>query len=435
MKKLWLIPISFLLISSLSAQEEVTKTGWNFGALPSISFDTDLGFQYGALVDLYNYGFGTRYPVYDHKLYFEISRYTKGSGINRFYYDSDRLLRGLWTAVDLSYLSDQAYDFYGFNGYEAVVNPNWINDEDDLYISRVFYKYDRKLFRFKVDLQGDFYGENVRWAAGVNLLNFKVSSVDIDRLNKGKSGDELLDDVDGLYDLYRQWGIISDQEADGGFIPELKAGLVYDSRDNRPNPMRGIWTEAVVAAVPGFLGAESSFAKFSITHRQYFTLIPEDLSLAYRLAWQSTIAGDVPFYYQTQIIVSEMRGFMSEGLGGGKTIRGIRRNRIMGDGIFYGNLEARWKFARFQLLNNNFYLGLNGFTDFGKVMQRMELNTNLSQLPEQYFDLNAETMHFSYGAGLRIAMNQNFIIAVDYGMAADKRDGDSGLYIGLNYLF
>jgi outer membrane protein assembly factor BamA len=189
-------------------------------------------------------------------------------------------------------------------------------------------------------------------------------------------------------------GIISDQEADGGFIPELKAGLVYDSRDNRPNPMRGIWTEAVVAAVPGFLGAESSFAKFSITHRQYFTLIPEDLSLAYRLAWQSTIAGDVPFYYQTQIIVSEMRGFMSEGLGGGKTFRGIRRNRIMGDGIFYGNLEARWKFARFQLLNNNFYLGLNGFTDFGKVMQRMQLNTILAQLPEQYFDLNGRKNAF-----------------------------------------
>jgi hypothetical protein len=63
------------------------------------------------------------------------------------------------------------------------------------------------MFRFKVDLQGPFYGENVKWAAGVNLLNFKVGSVDIDRLNKGKSGDELLDDVDGLYDLYRQWGL------------------------------------------------------------------------------------------------------------------------------------------------------------------------------------------------------------------------------------
>jgi hypothetical protein len=429
MKKNWLLLVFIMFFISVSAQEEIVKTGWNFGTLPTVTFDTDLGFQYGALVDLYHYGNGIRYPVYDHKFYFEFSRYTKGSGINRFYYDSDRLLEGIQTSVDLSYLSDQAYDFYGFNGYEAVVNSNRIDN------NRMFYKYDRKMFRFRIDLLGSFYGENLKWAAGINLLNFKVGSVDIERLNKGKSGDDLLPDEDGLYDHYRDWGIISVDEADGGFIPELKTGLIYDSRDNRPNPMRGIWTEAVVAGVPEFLGAESGFAKLSIIHRQYFTIIPEDLSLAYRLAWQSTIAGDAPFYYQTQIIVSEMREVTAEGLGGAKTLRGIRRNRIVGDGIFYGNVEARWKVVRFQFLKNNFYLGLNGFTDFGKVIQRIELNSILAQLPEEHFNLSAEKMHFSYGSGLRLSMNQNFNIAIDYGMAADKRDGDSGLYIGLNYLF
>src|SRR5690554_3751764 len=206
------------------SQDEVVKTGWNFGALPSISFDSDLGFQYGALVDFYNYGGGERYPAYEHRLYLEVSRYTKGSGINRFYFDSDRLIRGLQTAVDLSYLSDQAYDFYGFNGYEAVVHPEWIDDEDAEYVSRMFYKYDRKLFRFKVDVQGPSFGENLKWLGGMNLLHFNVGSVDIDRLNKGKSGDDLLPETEGLYEIYQQWGIISQEEADGGFIPEFKAG-------------------------------------------------------------------------------------------------------------------------------------------------------------------------------------------------------------------
>jgi len=32
-------------------------------------------------------------------------------------------------------------------------------------------------------------------------------------------------------------------------------------------------------------------------------------------------------------------------------------------------------------------------------------------------------------------MNENFVIAMDYGMAADKQDGKSGFYMGLNYLF
>jgi hypothetical protein len=32
-------------------------------------------------------------------------------------------------------------------------------------------------------------------------------------------------------------------------------------------------------------------------------------------------------------------------------------------------------------------------------------------------------------------MNKNFIVSVDYGKALDERDGGSGLYIGLNFLF
>ena len=435
MKKIWLTLVCSFLVVMVIAQDEVAKTGWNFGALPTITFDTDLGFQYGALVNFYHYGDGTRYPNYNHSLYFEVSRFTKGSGINRFYYDSDQLIPGLQTSLDISFLSDMAYNFYGFNGFDAVVNPGWIDDENDDYITRMFYKYDRKMFRFKVDLQGKFSGEKLRWAAGVNLLNFNIGSVDLEKLNKGKDEDELLDDVPGLYEKYQDWGIISPEEADGGFVPELKAGLVYDTRDNRPNPMKGIWTEAVLVGAPEFLGAESGFAKLSFTHRQYFTIIPNDLSLAYRLAYQSTIAGHVPFYYQTQIIVSELKGYTIEGLGGAKSLRGILLNRIVGDGFFFGNLEARWKFARFRFINNNFYLGLNGFMDFGQITKRIEaIPTNIYGSLD-YFNPDAEKMHFSYGAGLRIVMNQNFVIAVDYGLAADERDGDSGLYIGLNYLF
>lgn len=434
MKKITLLLFSLFIGFYGFSQEDVAKEGWNFGALPTITFDTDLGLQYGALVNLYNYGDGSRYPDYNHSLYFEVSRFTKGSGINRFYYDSDQLIKGLQTSLDISYLSDQAYDFYGYNGYDAVVNPGWIDDQAPDYLTRMFYKYDRKMFRFKVDLRGNLSGDKLKWAAGINLLNFKIKSVDLNKLNKGKEGDDVLPEVDGLYEKYREWGIISDEEANGGFVPIIKGGLVVDTRDNKPNPMKGIWTEAVLVGAPDFLGAESSFAKISLTHRQYFTLIPEDLSLVYRLAYQTTIAGHTPYYYQSQVITSVMKGASSEGLGGAKSLRGIRRNRIVGDGFFYGNIEARWKFARFQFINNNFYLGLNAFTDFGQVTKTIDVPDELESMDE-FFDIGAEKMHFSYGAGLRVVMNQNFVIAIDYGFAADDRDGTSGLYIGLNYLF
>ena len=449
MKKSTVLFLLFFAEIVVFAQEkepkkEVTKEGWNFGALPTITFDTDLGFQYGALINLYNYGDGSRYPQYNHSLYFEVSRFTKGSGINRFYYDSDKLIKGLRTSVDISYLSDQAYDFWGYNGYDAVVNYDWIDDTDPNYKSRMFYKYDRKMFRFKVDLQGKIKGDNFKWIGGFNMLNFKLASVDIDKLNKGKEGADLLPPISeqpGLYEKYQTWKIIEAEEANGGFVPALKAGLVFDSRDNRPNPMKGIWTEAVLEGAPEFLGAESSFTKFSITHRQYFTIIKDDLSFVYRLNYQTALGGHTPFYYQTQVLVSELRGSSAEGLGGGTTLRGVKRNRVMGDGYFLGNIEARWKVVRFRFINNNFYLGLNGFMDFGQVTKKMSGIENVpdeilnSQAAKDYYDKDAEKMHISYGAGLRIAMNQNFVIKCDYGMAADERDGKSGMYIGLNYIF
>ena len=419
----------------------LVKKGWSFGALPATTFDTDLGFQYGALVNLFHYGDGSRYPEYNHSLYFEFSRFTKGSGVYRFYYVSDRLIKGLDTSVDFSYMPDKAYDFYGFNGYDAVFNKEWIDEHSDDYKSRMFYKLDQKFLRFKLDVQGDISGEKFRWIAGLNFLNFNIGEVDINKLNKGKAEDDKLPDVDGLYTRYKQWGIISDEDSNGGFVPTFKVGLAIDSRDNKPHPMSGIWSELVMEASPRVLGAESSFSKLSLTHRQYFTLIEEDLSFAYRLAYQTTISGKVPFYYQPQIITTTMKGSTSEGLGGSKTLRGIRRNRIVGDGIFYGNAELRWKFARFNWRNNSFYLGLNGFVDFGKVTKKISIPTeifsefSLQNNPTDYFVSYAEKMHISYGTGLRFAMNENFILAIDYGIVSDKRDGDSGFYMGMNYLF
>lgn len=442
MKKLLIVFALLIACSNGFAQdEELTKEGWNFGVLPTITFDSDLGFQYGGLIDLYNYGDGSRYPKYDQKMYFEISRFTKGSGINRFYFDSDKLIKGLETTLDLSYLSDKAYDFYGFNGYDAVVNQDWYDDESPDYRSRMYYKYDRRLFRLKVDLKGRLADGNFKWVSGVNLLNFKLGLVDIEDLNEGKDEGDLLpshDQEPGLYQKYQEWGIISEEEADGGFVPTVKAGLVYDTRDNEPHPMSGVWTEVVLVGSPEFLGGESNFLKISVIHRQYFTIIKNDLSFAYRLAYQGTLAGDAPFYYQTQMITSVLKGATSEGLGGSNSLRGVLRNRVVGDGIFLGNVEARWKFARFQFINNNFYLGLNAFADFGRVTGKIE---SFESIPvgdtdiNDFYDANAEGIHMAYGLGFRIAMNQNFIVRCDYGMAADERDGNSGVYIGLNYLF
>lgn len=141
---------------------------------------------------------------------------------------------------------------------------------------------------------------------------------------------------------------------------------------------------------------------------------------------------------QPYMINSFSNSSNTDGLGGSKTLRGVMRNRVVGDGFAYGNAEFRWKFFRTELWKQNIYLGLNTFVDAGQVLQKTEINTTnvpASVNLKDYFLDGDEKMHASYGAGLRIVMNENFIVAVDYGRPFDKRDGSGGIYIGLNYLF
>jgi outer membrane protein assembly factor BamA len=433
-----LLPTLMLSQNDTLSKAENIKTGWTFGVLPAVSYNSDLGFQYGGVVNFYHHGDGSNYPKYNHSLFLEISRFTKGSGINRFFYDSEQLLSGLRTTADVSYLTEKALDFYGFNGYDAIYNPEWEDDTHPEYISRVFYRHERQKFKFTFDFQGKLYGDHLRWLAGIGVFNTKIAPVDIDALNKGKDGNDLLPDVPGLYDRYVEWGVIADDEKNGGWNNHLKLGIVYDTRDFEPNPSTGMWSELIFFISPDIAGNDFGYTKLSMTHRQYVPLLPEKkLTLALRGHYQTTIAGNTPFYMQPYLISSFYNAANTDALGGARTLRGVLRNRVVGDGIVMGNAELRWRSNSRMFFNQEFYLGINTFLDTGKAVDKIDLNT--SGVPEEeqdeFFKTGAERFHTSAGIGLRVVMNENFIVAVDYGKPFDRRDGKSGLYIGLNYLF
>jgi hypothetical protein len=429
---------------SLYAQQDegYVKTGWTFGALPAISYSSDLGFQYGGLINLYYFGDGSTYPKYMHSMYAEVSRYTKGSGVNRLFYDSEYLIPNIRITSDLSFLTEKALDFYGFNGYDAAYVPAFEDEDDPAYISRMFYRHERQMFRFTTDFQGALAGDAFRWVAGIGIISNRVGSVDIDGLNKGRDEEDKLPDVPGLYDRYIDWGLIGEDEKEGGWANHLKLGLVYDTRDFEPNPMKGMWTEVVLFAAPSFFGnGDFGYTKVSATHRQYFTLIKDRLAFAYRLNYQGTLSGDVPFFMQPYMISSFTLSSNHDGLGGSKTLRGVLRNRVVGDAVAFGNAEFRWKVYSTMFLNQDLYLAVNTFADAGKVLKKIDMPHHSELLvidgfvPENVFRDNEEALHVALGAGLKIVMNQNFIVSIDYGKALDVRDGNGGLYIGLNYLF
>jgi len=414
---------------------EKIKAGWSFGAVPAIAYDTDIGFKYGGVVNLYHYGDGSHYPQYDHSIYLEWSRTTKGSGINQFIYDSEYLIPKVRLTVEASLLTEKALDFYGFNGYKAYYNNNFTDDTHPDYISRVYYKQERSLTRLKAEFVGKHIGDHVKWFSGVAYYGNKISSVDIDALNEGQDPKDRLPDTALLYDQYISWGIIPDDQVDGGSTTLLKFGLVYDTRDNEPNPMKGLWSDIQLIAAPSFLGNEYAYSRIALTHRQYFTLAPKILSLAYRLSYQGKIGGEMP-YYMLPFVYNMPPYVTRDGLGGAKTIRGVLRNRVVGEDFVYGNIELRWKFYRNVILNQNVYLALATFLDGGQITGFY--TPDKTGVPDAYkylFPDVLEKLHMSYGVGLHVAINQNFILSADYGRAIDPRDGDSGFYIGLNFLF
>lgn len=457
MKALNLFLILIISINFSIAQDSIDvdqkkegkiKDGWTFGAVPVVAYDSDLGFKYGALANFYNYGKPSSYPEYLQSIYVEVSRTTKGSGINQLAFDSEHMFpnKPIRITADISYFTEQALDFYGFNGYQSAYITDFEDDDpdNDLYKSRMYYRMERKLFRIAADFSGNLFHENFKWLVGFAHLNHKLGSVDIDALNKGKDKDDLLPSIDsmpGLYDEYVEWGIIPEKEADGGIVNYLKLGAIYDTRDNEANPMKGMWSEVVVVTAPKFLdNYENDYAQLSLTHRQYFTLIQKKLSFAYRLSYQSTIAGKTPFYMLPYLNFSYNPSISVEGLGGAKSLRGILRNRVVGDAIAFANLEFRWKFIRTVIKNQNLYIALSGFSDLGQVVKETEIDK--SKLPDDgsidtdnYFDAKSDKLHASYGLGLHFALNENFIVACDYGLVTDKRDGSSGIYIGMNFLF
>ena len=504
MKRLFLFIICALFIMPTFAKKKEKvqqvdslgrkiKTGWNFGVLPSVAFDADLGFQGGALTNIYYYGDGSQYPEYIHSLYAEAAYTTKNYGIFRVNYDSKYLIPNHRLTLDATYQPDAMCDFYGFNGYQSVYNQDfhkWKKDQSKmgdpaLYQSRAFYKYKRDLFRFAADIEGTIW-QNIKWNAGLGVLGYMIDECDIEMLNGKNEFDPNIpladqkamnDKVEGMYEKYVKWGLIDQNEALGGWHPYLRAGLTYDSRDQRTCPTKGIYADAFFTYTAAFNAkygqqatAGYNHLQFNFNFRHYVPVYRDRVTFAYRVGTQNNIAGKSPFYMNTYLNTLFIQRVMYEGLGGANSLRGIMRNRILANGFAYANVELRCKVAKFDIGRQHFYIGLAPFFDLGVITQPYELDEDaikkayakdviesaaLNLLGEEvvmplelgeYFALDNDgnfdqsrvyVPHMAAGVGLKAAMNENFVLSVDWAMALDKQDNAkwANFYIKMGYLF
>ncbi|MCQ2178281.1 MAG: outer membrane protein assembly factor [Bacteroidales bacterium] len=430
MKRLLILLAVFLPAELCAAVAEadtagiIRKKGWNFGPLPVVSYSSDLGFQYGVCCDMFNYDDGSEFPKYKDHFYVEVSRYTKQQTLFHLLYDSDYLIPNINTTLCVSYQLDPLYYFYGYNGIETYDPALNLNPET----GSARYSHWRGMFRLLADFQGKICGDHLLWAAGVGFRQFRVDDIKFPGYDPGTS----------LFNDYKYYGLIKSNELNGGAHLELKAGLVYDSRNFKAAPDRGIWAELFFTGSPDMFGTGSSFLKLSAHFRQYLTLIRNRMVFAYHLAYQGTLAGETPFYLLSNIYNMKMLQTSSEGLGSLNSIRGVLTARVVGESYAWANFEFRIRLFSFNLINQSWYVATNPFFDCGMVVKPYRIG----DMARLHTDMTVEELtrasrafHSSAGLGLKLAMNQNFMLSVEGALPLNRNDGPFGCNVGFNYIF
>jgi hypothetical protein len=341
---------------------------------------------------------------------------------------------------------DQAMDFYGYNGYQAIYQADSVNywqDKKDKsgmpaeYMT-AFYRLNRQAVSLKADFVGKLPMDNWYWQASYYLGWYRYQPIDKDRINKGKPDNEQFHG-ETLYEKYIDCGIIPEKEIGGGVTSAPRIGLMYDTRDFEAAPSRGIWTEANLLLAPKFLGSTHAYNRYMLIFRHYIPIPNERLVFAYRLNYQGSIGNYVP-YYIMPVFSTIGREWDRDGLGGYRTVRGIMRDRVQGLDMAFFNAELRWRFVHFHAAKQNVYLGLNAFWDGGMTTRHYDNSfrgsADMKPTYDKYINPNkSESMHMAAGGGFRVVINQNFIIAVDYARPFNKQDGNGSLYVNTGYLF
>lgn len=415
-----LLALCLLLpLGSLLAEDKgsIVKTGLSFVPFPMAGFDGAKGILFGALMNVYDFSDGSTYPNPRSSCYFEASGYTGGSKTFIASFDSGSLFPKVRMNLAASHCADNAMEFFGFGGRGTYYDA----DADE-----GFYKYSRATTNLKADFSGNIT-EHLSWEAGYHFNAFRIKDYQPKDEGKGIS----------LFSLYRSWGIIPSDEIFRKYSSAVRIGLLYDSRDYEGVPTKGILARAGLIIAPSFLGSSESYLKFQATFRQYIPLAKENLTLAYRLDYQNFI-GDVPWY----VLPFYTPGgpvYDNAALGGYRTVRGLLYNRVSGPGIGFFNTELRWKFAGVTLLRQDIGLMLSGFCDGISSLRSFDAGNRTGAFPELYskyiISSGRDALHLSAGAALKIILNRNFVLNIEYARTLSAQDGAGVMYFNTGFYF
>jgi hypothetical protein len=386
---------------------------WEWGALPAIAGNSDIGIGFGAIGSLARFVEG--YAPYRWRaellLFFTIKE-APGGGVESPFHDDHLKLDfpGLLGGRLRLYLTLSFRRFFT-SGYHGIGNDSSDAPIDELFLPEArtsldadrFYQYDR-IFPALEAMARITLGQRLSLLAGsalsYNAVNvYPGSKLALDRQSADPAVSDALQGVDDHLQAL------------------LVAGALWDSRDHETVPSRGMMHHLLLRGCPALTHA---FGGVNLAARFFLPLLRDRLVLATR-AMVDLIWGEAPFYE-----LARHGGFDPHWApGGGRAIRGVPVGRYHGRIKLLGNFELRARVWPFRLFGQRFDLGGLVFFDTGRIW------ADYRQL--SHLDGDGAGLKLGLGGGLRLQWGETFLIRADVAWSPDA--DPVGIYFDIGHVF
>jgi outer membrane protein assembly factor BamA len=167
--------------------------------------------------------------------------------------------------------------------------------------------------------------------------------------------------------------------------------FIFDKRNNPFNPSNGSYIETSLLHFDRLIGSAYKFTSFILDARKYNTILK-------KIIWN----GNAYFFFNK----GEVPFRMMATIGGARFLRGYYRGRFRDNNMVLVQQEFRMPIYK--------WFGFAAFAGMGSVAKEIR-------------DFSENTIHYNYGVGLRIRVNEkeNANLRLDYGITKDSH----GIYL------
>ena len=351
--------------------------------LPLVSYNSDLGVTYGGVAGAYFYAPG--HAPYQHGLAIQAMFTSRGQQNHYLRYDGPQLIGPMRLEMRLEYRRELHSPFYGAGNVSA---QDFKGDE-----SQDRFNYKKGSPGAWLRLRGRPWGEKHPFQSYVGYAWRRTEVVAFD---------------DSILQQLKPVGI------EGGATGQVTAGVLWDTRDNESDPVRGGVEELSLRMSGSATGSRYQYGGVTLSERRFWQL-GSRVVLAQRLTLDA-LFGEVPFFEW----VNTGGVSTSEGIGGMSSVRGIERNRFAGNTKVFSNTELRYRALDFRLFNAPVSAGGVVFADVGRVW-----HPNVVDGPWW-------KLHPGVGAGVRVA-RRAAVVRFDWALSPETRR--SRVYLNFGHMF